>query len=283
MNTAIVIATRNRREILLRTLHRLRAAYPRAPIIVVDNGSQDGTCDAVRRAHSDLEILPLAENAGSYARTIGVRQAQTEFVAFCDDDTCWTKEALEKAESLFARYSRMALLCGLVLIEPDLRTDPVCREMEQSPIPRDAELPGAPIVGFLAGASVVRRKAFLEVGGFHRRYGIGGEEQLLALDLLDRGWRLCYVPEIMTYHAPASISRNSVRRQVTILRNALWTAWLRRPGLDAILRTLRTLAQQPASVITWRAFAEALAGIPWILRERRVLSEHVWKSVALVK
>jgi hypothetical protein len=55
-------------------------------------------------------------------------------------------------------------------------------------VPDLPDLPGPPVLGFIACGGIVRRAAFLEVGGFNSRLGVGGEEELLAVDLTARGW-----------------------------------------------------------------------------------------------
>lgn len=78
----------------------------------------------------------------------------------------------------------------------------------------DGNRVGVPIVGFAACGSMVRRSAFLEAGGFEQRFGVGGEEQVLALDMLSKGWQLAYVDEIVAYHHPSPV-RDAARRSVT--------------------------------------------------------------------
>ncbi|HEU4346617.1 MAG TPA: glycosyltransferase, partial [Actinoplanes sp.] len=55
----VVVITRNRRAGLLRTLRRLADLPERPPVIVVDNGSEDGTAAAVRAAFPAVEVVPL--------------------------------------------------------------------------------------------------------------------------------------------------------------------------------------------------------------------------------
>lgn len=252
----MVIATRNRRDLLLQTLERMRAVYPEVPLIVVDNGSDDGTPRAVRFRCPDVRMIEAHENLGSYARTLGAREAQTEYVAFCDDDTHWDRHAFGRAVELFEQHPRLALVCGKMLV--DGGTD----AMAQSP-------------RFIAGAAVVRRAPFLAAGGFHRRYGIGGEEELLAIDLVQMGWRLRYVDDIVTYHLPTTSARVPYRRRATQLRNRLWTAWLRRPLYDAAAITCRTVARNAGDRATWTALREAMNGLSWVRRERRVITGTV--------
>src|SRR4051794_12035828 len=71
----IVVATRNRRASLLATLRHLGSLGPgggRCPVIVVDNGSTDGTASAVVEACPQVTVLPLSANWGSAARNVGV-------------------------------------------------------------------------------------------------------------------------------------------------------------------------------------------------------------------
>lgn len=84
-----VIATRNRRSELCATLERLSALPERPEIIVVDNGSRDGTAQAVRRSFPRVELITLRRNQGACARNVGVRRAGTPYVALSDDDSWW--------------------------------------------------------------------------------------------------------------------------------------------------------------------------------------------------
>jgi GT2 family glycosyltransferase len=126
----------------------------------------------------------------------------------------------------------------------------------------------------MAGASMVRRSAFLEAGGFEPRFFLGSEEELLAADLVAGGWWLCYVPSLIVHHYP-SPKRDATARRWYVLRNALWSAWLRRPLWSALRKTrrLRSDAHSTAQVV--RGLAAALMGLPWVIRHRRVVPPQV--------
>jgi GT2 family glycosyltransferase len=265
---SVVIATHNRGPELLGTLARLRALPERPPIVVVDNGSTDGTAELVRAHHREVQVVGLRRNRGGAARTVGARLVDSPYVAFSDDDSWWAPGALRRAADLLDRHPRLAVLAARVLIGPEERLDPVCDEMAHSPLPAADDLPGPSVLGFIACGAVVRRTAFLNAGGFDVRLGVGGEEELLSVDLATRGWGLAYVDEVVAHHHPSPSRDPSGRRRVQV-RNALWSSWLRRPlgGAAPLTAHLAALAlQQPGAR---SGILLALLGLPWVLRERR--------------
>lgn len=271
---SVVVISRDRRESLLATLERLTALPGQPPIHVVDNGSTDGTADAVRRRHPSVRLVEAGANLGSAGRTLGVRAAETPYVAFADDDSWWAPGALTAAGELFVAHHRLAVLAARVLVGPEERPDPVCTAMAAAPLGRAADLPGPSVLGFVACGAVVRRSAYLEVGGFHPRYGVGGEEELLAIDLARRGWGLAYVDAVVAHHHP-SPARDPAGRRRTQVRNALWSAWLRRPA-GAVARQLVALGPRlRTDPATQAGLLQAVRGLPWVLRDRHVVSREL--------
>jgi GT2 family glycosyltransferase len=278
----VVIITHNRRPELLRTLARMTALPDQAPVVVVDNASADGTCDAVAELFGQVTLLRSPRNLGSLGRNLAVRDVTTPYVAFCDDDTWWEPGALRRAADLLDTHPGLASVTARILVAPDLVEDPITPELRDSPVPGPAWLPGPALLGVLAGASMFRVDAFREVGGFSSRLWLGGEEELLAIDLAARGWWMCWAEDVVIQHAP-STARDPRRRRQLGIRNTLWTAWLRRPLGSALRRTgimLRSIPLDWASVV---AVAEALAGLPWVLRERQVVPPEVEHGLQLLE
>jgi len=278
---AVVMITFNRRPEVLRSLGHLTALPERPPIVVIDNGSTDGTAEAIARRFPQVEVVPVGRNLGAAGRTLGVRRVETPYVAFADDDTWWEPGGLRRAAELFDAHPRLATITGRVLIGPEERLDPACTELARSPIPQQPGMPGPALLGFLAGASVVRRSAFLEAGGFQSSLFIGGEEELLAVDLATRGWWLCYVPDIVVHHYP-SAQRDAYNRRWHLVRNGLWFAWLRRPLSSALRKTLSAVRGAVRDRAVRRGLAAALAGLPWALRWRRVVPPEVERGLRLL-
>lgn len=279
---SVVMITHNRREEVLVSLEHLTHLPERPPIFVVDNGSSDGTAESVAGRFPHVHVLAAGDNLGAAARNLGVRRADTPYVALCDDDTWWAPGSLAQATDLFETQPRLAVATARILVGPQEVEDSICAELERSPLPREEGMPGAPLLGFMAGASVVRRSAFLDAGGFEPRLFLGGEEELLAADLVAAGWWLCYVPQLVVHHHP-SARRDAFSRRWHLLRNALWSAWLRRPLSGALRQTGRLVRNAPRTRETWCGLAAAVAGLPWVLRQRRVAPPEVERKFRLLE
>jgi GT2 family glycosyltransferase len=276
----VVIITRNRRAELTRTLDRMTALPERPPIIVVDNASGDGSAEAAG-CFPGVSVIRARQNLGAVGRNIAVARSETRYVAFCDDDTWWEPGALARAADLLDACPGLASVTGLILVEPSGTEDPLTPELRHSPLPAPAWLPGPALLSIMAGASMLRVSAFTGVGGFSPRLWLGGEEELLCLDLAAAGWWMCWSPDVVVHHA-ASVSRDSRQRRIMGLRNTLWTAWLRRPLAGALQHTTAVLAAAPRDRATVMAVARALAGLRWLVRERRVVPDNVESGLRLL-
>ncbi|MET8139426.1 glycosyltransferase [Sphaerisporangium sp. NPDC005288] len=278
----VVVITMDRREELLRTLGHMTALPERPGVIVVDNGSRDGSADAVARDFPGVRLIRSPHNLGAVARNVAVQEVMTPYVAFCDDDTWWEPGALSRAADLLDAHPRLASVTGRILVEPSLREDPITPELRYSPVPGPPWLPGPALLSILAGASMLRVTAFREAGGFSPRLWLGGEEELLSLDLAARGWWLCWAEDVVVHHAASTVRDRRQRRRLGI-RNTLWTAWLRRPAFDALRRTVAVLRSIPKDRASVSAVGAALAGLPWVLRERRVVPMDVERGLRLLE
>ncbi|CAG9248532.1 Glycosyl transferase family protein [Burkholderia cepacia] len=267
--TAVVLTCRRAAE-LAHTLARLTALPDRPAIVVVDNASTPATAALIRDRFAHATLVHAPANLGAAGRNLGAAIARTRHIAFCDDDTWWAPGSIAEAANLLDAYPHVAAVTARVLVGPEQREDPTCGLMADSPLDAPVALPGRPILGLLAGATAFRRSAFVQAGGYHPRYFLGGEEALLAFDLYGAGHWLVYAPHLTVHHYP-SPRRDGPARASVAARNATWTAWLRWPAAAAWLYTVRRLPLLRRE----RAIARTLAGLPWILRERRAIPPHV--------
>jgi len=275
----VVIATRDRCPELLRTLDRLHRLPERPPVIVVDNASSDGSTAAVRAHFPAVTLRVLPGNAGAAGRNIGVALAATPYVAFSDDDSWWEPGALARAAAALDADPRLGLIAARTLVGPEREPDPVNALMDRSPL-RDEGT--AEVLGFMACASIVRKEAFLGVGGFSRLLFFIGEERLLSYDLAAAGWGRHYRPDVVAVHEPSAARPPSPLRRQAERRNLLLTAWLRRPVGVALAETLRLARDAARGRDDRAALAAAARKLPAALRSRRRLPPEVERKVQVL-
>ncbi len=283
---SIVMITRNRGDQIRTALEHLLELPERPRIIVVDNGSTDDTVNIARRLHPAIEVAPLGRNLGGAGRNVGVSLARTPYVAFSDDDSWWQAGALTRAAALFESQPRLGLIAARILVGPAEQLDPICEAMASSPLASDgydgSRQIGVPIISFVACGAIVRKSAFQQARGFDPHFGVGGEEEVLALDLLRKGWQLVYDADIVAHHYP-SPARNVSRRQRHQIRNALWSVWLRRPAPSALLSTWRLAAAVLADPAGRLGLVDALVGLQWIVWARDPIPAALDQRVQLAE
>ena len=242
-------------------------------MIVVDDASTDGTAAAVRAGFPDVQVIRLPRSEGACARNIGVATADTDLVAFADDDSWYEPGALDLAAEHLQADPDVGLLAARCIVEPFGTVDPVSEAQAVGAL--GVAPPGPSILGFLACTAIVRRDAFLGVGGFHPVLGFMGEEQLLALDLRAAGWRLVHVPEVVAHHHPGQVITPRPSRDVAQLRNHVLTMWLRRPLSVALGATVALVRAAPTDADRRRALAGVARRLPAALSDRRPVPADV--------
>ncbi len=273
----VVLLTYNCGHRLERVLDQLLSLG--LPVIAVDNGSTDDT--VVRLAERrGVEVLALESNIGAAGRNAGLERARTPFVMFCDDDGWWDPDGLDQAVELFDRHPRLAVLNARILVRDEGRLDPISVEMAGSPLENHSGVPGAVLLSFMAGAVIVRRSAYEEVGGYDPVFFLGGEEETLAVKLARRGWEMRYVPFVVMRHHPSVANAPYLR--AFGMRNTLWNAWLHRRLSSAVRWTLFTLADTPKNEDWMRGLRMALGGAGWVLRARRPIDAELDAALSVL-
>ncbi|HVE05786.1 MAG TPA: glycosyltransferase [Paraburkholderia sp.] len=270
---SVVVLTHNRIAQLIETLSCLQALPERPPIVVADNASSDGTVRIVDLLFPGVRVVQCATNLGAAGRNRGVACVQTDYVAFCDDDTCWQPGALAEAVRVLDASPQIGIVNARVAVGTDGADDPTCAQMAHSPLDA-AGLPGPSLVGYMAGACVMRTALFRALGGYDARLFIGGEEQRFALDVLTARRAIVYCASIVTVHRPSPVRDSPLRRRM-LARNAAWTAWQRLPLYAALTASAQAFACFYRERTLCRDGLALLRGLVWALRERHVVPLRV--------
>jgi GT2 family glycosyltransferase len=289
VDAAVVIPNWNGRRWLPACLDSI-AGQTRAPreVIVVDNGSIDGSRALLAERHPEVRVLALGANRGfAAAANRGIAAAGTEAVALVNTDVVLAPDwlarmlaALEADPAAAAVASKMVELAdpGRMYDAGDvLRRDGVCEQRGRfRPDDGRFDAPGE-VFSACAGAAVYRRDAVLAVGGFDERFFAYLEDVDLGLRLRLAGWRCRYEPAVARHAGGGSAAQLARPVEGWVERNTLLLAAKTFPLAWAPLVAYRQLAWLWHAARAGRLRAHlggAAAALPLLgmmLRERRRL------------
>jgi glycosyltransferase involved in cell wall biosynthesis len=167
IDCSVVIPTRDRRALLLRTVRSVLAQRAVAvEVVVVDDGSADGTSAALAALDDDrVRTIRHDESRGvSTARNRGAEAAAGDWVAFLDDDDLWSPEKLRRQLDAGGEATTGWALTGAVSVDASLRIVGGGRPEPGAVIAR--ELPVRNMVPAGASSVVVRSDVLGATGGF---------------------------------------------------------------------------------------------------------------------
>jgi GT2 family glycosyltransferase len=230
---AAVIVNYRRPDLLEACLASLEEALEHAgggELVVVDNASGDRSVELVRERFPTARLVELAVNRGFGAGVnAGLRQTDAEWVFLLNNDATVAPGALSEllrvgrgdarvgsvaAQMLFAARPEVINSAGLEVDRLGVVSDRLvgmpASASEQEPVE---------VFGASGGASLYRRAALDDIGGFDEGFFMFGEDADVAWRLRMRGWRSLYAPGAVVFHhhsascggAPAGRARSGAR------------------------------------------------------------------------
>lgn len=272
----MAVVVKDRRERMLRCLQALLAQdHPDYEVLIIDNGSSDGTADACRAVAGSAPVrvrVEVVDGALGRVRNAAARLSTGEFIAYTDSDCLPSQGWLSAGVAAFADPA-VGVVSGMTLPEdpgPERPWPATVSITEQS-------------WHFETCNILFRRDALLRAGGFPDDLS-WGEDTAAGWAMLRAGWQARFVPEAVVHHDVTYPGRawhlRRVRRYggvAAVIREfpeardkLLWKRYFLRPRNAAFAAAVVGVALAPASR------AALLLSVPY-LRQRGPRGMGFWE------
>ena len=301
MLLSVIIPTWNGLRHLPTCLEALISQLPtNAEIIVVDNGSTDGTTVWCQTNHPDVRLIPLRENQGfTGGITTGIRAAHGQYIFLLNDDAFVEPHCLDRLLETMEHHPQIGAVGGILTFDhqPDViasagiraRYDGVALDLWTGHSTQG--LPDTPvdIMGPSGAAALYRRELLEDVGLFEPTFFAYLEDVDLAWRAILRGWRSVVAPSAHIRHVYSATSGQGSSFKQRLLGHNRWRAILRcwpTPLLQLclpLMLTYDTMAMSYALAYNQRAMIHgrlaALQELPITLEQRRIIQMRRTASI----
>ncbi len=214
---SVVIPVYNGEKYLAQAIESiLTQSYRPIEIIVVDDGSTDGTADVARRFSETVRYFYQSNSGCSAARNKGIENALGSFFSFLDSDDLWVEEKLFRQMAVFDSDGDLDMVFGQVshFYSPDLE------QHKREKLLNPTEI----MPGYHAGSLLIKRESFLRVGLFDINYEVGEFIDWYG-KAKEIGMKSVILPEVVMkrriHSSNSTLNRNAQMDYIRILKAAL--------------------------------------------------------------
>lgn len=213
---SVIIPTYDRLNFLKACIESVRAqSLKPAEIIVVDDGSTDGTIEWVSK-QPDCQLVTQANSGPGAARNAGAARARGEYLAFLDSDDIWLPWALSVFDQVVQQQSRPSLIFASFLDFSHAAELQDLASAASAEVSVHQDFYSTAGLGYFAGAGmmVIRRSDFLQSSGFAEDR-LNAEDHDLAMRLgTEKGFVKIMAPTIVGHRIHDSNEMSSVDKSV---------------------------------------------------------------------
>jgi len=298
---SVLIATYNRKQILLKTLASYEAQSARSEILevlVLDDGSTDGTAEAMAEfsARSALPVryFQLTHRGAAAVRNYGIREAKGKLILFGDDDTLPAANLVEEHVSWHRKHPQPPIgILGLVEWSPEVNPTPFMQWLTIEGFFEYGGLKAGEEAGFrcfYSGNLSLKTDFLRENGLFDEDFkAYGFEDAELGYRLEKKGLKLLYNPRAVGYHYKFVSFRDACRRAkaVAAARRLFEKKEAGQYLAELYGRRQRTLASRARRLLgiplipfaaLLRPFLDTQIVLPWFMYRKIYFYFAVWPA-----
>lgn len=301
----VIVLNWNRKTLLKRCIDSLKAqTYRPLEIILVDNGSHDGSPDYIREHFPEVRLLVNEKNLGFCGgNNVGLREAKGDYIALMNNDAVMEPECIAEMVRSIEKGKDIGAVATKILLEDkpthlDAAGIGICldglsigrgRMEEASQYNEEAE------VFFVSDCvSLYRKEMIADIGLYDDDFFAYAEETDMGWRARLKGWRTLYNPKAVATHSHSStLGSYSPFKVFLVERNRVWVAIKNLPlvylvkglgytfsryfyqaysvfaGKGAAGEFVKTMPKWQLAWILVKAMASAALGIPKMLMKRR--------------
>ena len=302
---SIIIVNWNGKNFLASCLDGLKQQmYRDFSIILVDNGSYDGSLELVQKKYPEVETIALSENLGfATANNIAIKSIDTEYVALLNNDAVPHPEWLENLVKALQQNPEAGFAASKMLLYDnpgtidrvgDVYTTAGTALLRGRGKPSETYNNQEWVFGACAGAALYRTRMLDDIGLFDEDFFLLYEDVDLSFRAQLRGYKCLYVPKAIVYHmASSSIGDDSLISVYYSHRNLEWV-YIHNMPAGLIKRTFASHIIYDIAAFFFfvakgrggpfiKAKWHALKGLNRVLKKRRriqnnrkVVDEYIW-------
>lgn len=279
---SVVIPSYNRKSLVVEAVASVFAqSFTGHEVIVVDDGSSDGTDVALQSFAGRVRYFHKAHGGVASARNLGIREAAGSLIAFLDSDDLWESNFLEVTVGFLEENHDIALVCtGWRTLGSEHRWPPI-----KAPLLRGDLFPELMRERIMRTSAVVaRRKFLLDDGMFDERLDMAEDLDLWLRIAARHPTALINLPLSWARRHDDRLSKDRCRhleRQIEVLRSHFDPRRIEKSEFDRRLSSLHTeLGEAHLKRGDFTAargcFQSSLALTPFSFRARRYLVKAWW-------
>lgn len=210
---SVIVVNYNTSDFLVRCLNSIASESDQdIEVIVVDNASQDGSKDIIKKNFPWVRLIANDRNLGfAHANNQALKVSRGAYVHFLNPDT-EVRHGAFKAMIEFMESSPKIGLAGTRILNPDGSVQLSVDKRYPGEKYASGELKGLKgDLAWVSGASMIARRGIVDdLGGFDERFFLYGEEQDLCLRVRKAGWIVGFIPDAVVIHWEGQSERNTL-------------------------------------------------------------------------
>jgi GT2 family glycosyltransferase len=279
---SIVILSYNRKEDIRESLEKLYSyGLNDIEIIVVDNGSSDGTSQMIESEYPSVRLLKLDKNIGVSGYNKGFEISKGRYILILDDDSFPSENSVKRMIEEFEKDKTVGIIAFDVrnyssynLVSNQTKKD------EQTENKRY-------LMGFNGAGAGIRKSLIDKIGGYPDEFFLYWNETDLAIRVLNEGYKILWVNDIISYHKYSPKNRDSERGPYYYTRNLYWIILKYFPLFKGIGKILKLLyysfyfGLEQKTFIYLKASFNAVFNSKTALKKRKKIKKEIIENIRI--